>query len=141
MAQHVLLADECTQVLVSEQTAILSISWEVRNPSKKCTNGTLERRVAAWATRAKSWASCTEDAASIAQPVERIAMTSLWSPKIERAWVATVRAATWITAERQLAGDLEHVRHHEQQALRGGERRGQRSLLKGAMQRSGSSRL
>ncbi len=24
-------------------------------------------------------------------------MTSLWSPKIDRAWVATVRAATWIT--------------------------------------------
>ena len=25
-------------------------------------------------------------------------MTSLWSPKIDRAWVATARAATWITA-------------------------------------------
>ena len=28
-------------------------------------------------------------------------------------------------ARRQLAGDLEHVRHHQQQALRRGERRGQ----------------
>jgi hypothetical protein len=25
-------------------------------------------------------------------------MTSLWSPKIDSAWVATVRAATWMTA-------------------------------------------
>ncbi len=25
-------------------------------------------------------------------------MTSLWSPKIDRAWVASVRAATWMTA-------------------------------------------
>ena len=25
-------------------------------------------------------------------------MTSLWSPKIDSAWVAMVRAATWITA-------------------------------------------
>ena len=32
--------------------------------------------------------------ASIAQPVGRAAITSLWSPKIDRAWVATARAAT-----------------------------------------------
>ena len=34
----------------------------------------------------------------MAIPVVRAAMTSLWSPKIERAWVATARAATWTTA-------------------------------------------
>ena len=34
----------------------------------------------------------------MANPVCRVAITSEWSPKIERAWVATVRAATWITA-------------------------------------------
>ena len=34
---------------------------------------------------------------SIAQPVERPAITSLWSPKIDRACVATDRAATWKT--------------------------------------------
>ena len=56
------------------------------------------RSVAAWATRAKSCASWTDPAASIAQPVVRACMTSLWSPKIDRAWVATVRAATWMTA-------------------------------------------
>jgi hypothetical protein len=32
--------------------------------------------------------------ASIANPVPRAAMTSEWSPKIDRAWVATLRAAT-----------------------------------------------
>ena len=29
----------------------------------------------------------------------RQAITSLWSPKIDRAWVATVRAVTWKTVE------------------------------------------
>ena len=79
-------------------SAILLISCDVRKPSKKWRNGTRARRVAAWATRAKSWASWTEPAASIAQPVARACMTSLWSPKIDRAWVAIVRAATWMTA-------------------------------------------
>ena len=55
------------------------------------------RSVAAWATAAKSWASCTLPAASMAQPVVRACITSEWSPKIDRAWVATVRAATCIT--------------------------------------------
>ncbi len=73
-------------------------SWLVRKPSKKCTNGTRERSVAEWATSAKSCASCTEDAASIAQPVMRAVITSEWSPKMLRACVATVRAATWMTA-------------------------------------------
>jgi hypothetical protein len=35
----------------------------------------------------------------MAQPVERAAITSLWSPKIESAWVAIVRAAMWKTVE------------------------------------------
>ena len=73
-------------------------SCEVRKPSKKWRNGTRERSVAAWATSAKSWASWTEPAASIAQPVARACITSLWSPKIESACVAIVRAATWMTA-------------------------------------------
>ena len=76
----------------------MSISCEVRKPSKKCRNGTRDRSVAACATSAKSCASCTEPAESIAQPVVRACMTSLWSPKIDSACVATVRAATWITA-------------------------------------------
>jgi hypothetical protein len=54
-------------------------------------------RVAAWAIRAKSWASCTELAHSRAQPVARQAMTSEWSPKMDKAWVATARAATCST--------------------------------------------
>ncbi len=77
---------------------MVATSWEVRNPSKKCRNGTRLRRVAAWATRARSAASWTDPAESIAQPVERAAMTSEWSPKIDSACVATVRAATWMTA-------------------------------------------
>ena len=66
----------------------------MRKPSKKCRNGTRERSVEACATREKSWASCTSDAQSIAQPVERTAITSEWSPKIDSAWVAMARAAT-----------------------------------------------
>ena len=82
---------------LSSSSSILSISWLVRKPSKKCRNGTRARSVAAWLTSAKSWASCTELAASIAQPVVRACITSEWSPKIDSACVAIVRAATWIT--------------------------------------------
>jgi hypothetical protein len=82
----------------SASTSILSTSWDVRNPSKKWRNGTRERRLATCATSAKSCASWTELAASIAHPVVRACITSLWSPKIDRACVARVRAATWMTA-------------------------------------------
>ena len=81
----------------SDTRSILATSEEVLNPSKKCTKGTRHCSVAEWATKARSCASCTEEEASMANPVWRIDMTSLWSPKMERAWVATVRAATWMT--------------------------------------------
>ena len=74
------------------------ISWEVRNPSKTCSNGTRAARLAAVAMAAKSPASCTLAANSSPQPVPRVAITSLWSPKIDRAEVARAREATWITA-------------------------------------------
>src|SRR6266508_3283404 len=48
--------------------------------------------------QAKSCASCTLAEQSMAQPVERQAITSLWSPKIDSACVASVRAAMWKTA-------------------------------------------
>ena len=54
--------------------------------------------MAACATSARSATSWTEPDASIAHPVVRAAITSLWSPKIESAWVAIDRAATWMTA-------------------------------------------
>ena len=46
---------------------------------------------------AKSPASCTEAEQSRAQPLPRLAITSLWSPKIDSAPVARAREATWIT--------------------------------------------
>ena len=52
---------------------------------------------ARWATGAKSMTSCTELVASIAKPVARVAITSEWSPNIERAWAASERAVTWNT--------------------------------------------
>ncbi len=73
-------------------------SCDVRNPSKKCTNGTRVWSVAACATSARSWASCTEAEASSAKPVWRTAITSEWSPKIESPCAASERAATWSTA-------------------------------------------
>ncbi len=50
-----------------------------------------------WATSARSMTSWTEAEASMAKPVWRQAMTSEWSPKMERAWVASARAETWKT--------------------------------------------
>jgi hypothetical protein len=55
--------------------------------------------VAICAMQAKSCASCTEPPHSMPQPVCRQALMSEWSPKIDRAWVATVRADTWNTVE------------------------------------------
>ena len=60
----------------SESSSIVFSSCEVRNPSKKCTNGTRVRSVAACATSARSWASCTDAEASSAKPVWRTAITS-----------------------------------------------------------------
>ena len=51
------------------------------------------RRVAAELIRAKSIASCTELAANRANPVCRAAITSLWSPKMDKPWAAKERAA------------------------------------------------
>ncbi len=58
-------------------------------------NGTRARRVAEWAMRAMSIASCTELEQSRAKPVLRVAITSLWSPKMDSPWAASERAATW----------------------------------------------
>ena len=83
---------------VSASTAtIFATSCEVRKPSKKWITGMRPASVAACAISAKSCASCGELAASMAQPVARQAMTSDWSPKIDSACVASVRAATCST--------------------------------------------
>ena len=82
----------------SVSSSMVLTSWLVRKPSKKWRKGTRLRRVAAWATSAKSCASWTLEELSIAKPVMRTLMTSEWSPKMDSEWVATVRAATWMTA-------------------------------------------
>ena len=73
-------------------------SWppRARCGSRRRSAGTAPatRGVAAWLTSAKSCTSCTEPAASRAKPVCRAAMTSEWSPKMDSACVARVRAAT-----------------------------------------------
>ena len=53
-----------------------------------------------WATAARSMHSWTQEEASWAKPVWRQAITSEWSPKMEKALVPTVRAATWMTPGR-----------------------------------------
>jgi hypothetical protein len=86
------------RITSSSIISILATSCDVLNPSKKWRNGTRDSRVARWETNAMSWASWTEAEASMANPVCRAAITSEWSPKIESAWVAIDRAATWMTA-------------------------------------------
>ena len=82
----------------SSSISIVCSSCEVRKPSKKCTNGIRVCSVAAWATSAKSCASCTDAADKRAKPVWRTAITSEWSPKIDSPCAASERAATCITA-------------------------------------------
>ena len=65
--------------------SIFWISWLVRKPSKKCRKGTEASMADRCATSARSVASWTELEASMAKPVWRQAMTSLWSPKMFRA--------------------------------------------------------
>ena len=75
----------------------LLTSCEVRKPSKKCRKGTRlqggglgdQRKVMRFLHG--RWTS------SMPKPVWRTAITSEWSPKIERAWAARERAATWKT--------------------------------------------
>ena len=74
------------------------ISWEVRKPSKQCRKGRRLRRLARLAMAAQSAASCGEAEKRMAQPVPRVAITSLWSPKIDKPWAARERAATCSTA-------------------------------------------
>ena len=80
--------------------AARSCSARARCGSRRRSAGTGRgsSSVAAWATRARSWASWTEAEASSANPVWRAAMTSAWSQKIESPWAASERAATWNTA-------------------------------------------
>ncbi len=64
------------RICASGMTAILFSSWEVRKPSKKKMTGTRDSSVAACAINARSCASCTDAAASIAKPVIRALITS-----------------------------------------------------------------
>ena len=54
----------------------------------------------------------------MAKPVWRQAMTSAWSPKIDRAWAGQRAGGDVENAGEQFAGDLVHVGDHQQQALR-----------------------
>ena len=65
-------------------SSIFWTSWDVLKPSKKCIKGILDSSVAAWEMRAKSIASCTFWEHNMAKPVERAAITSEWSPNMDR---------------------------------------------------------
>ena len=79
-------------------TSIFWISWLVRKPSKKCCTGMCPLIALRCATAPMSMASCTLEEASWAQPIWRQAITSEWSPKMDTDSVATLRAATCMTA-------------------------------------------
>ena len=79
--------------------------------------------------------------ASIAQPVVRACITSLWSPKIDSAWVATVRAATWITAGVSSPAILNMFGTISSRPWRRGERRRRARPSERAVQRAGRASL
>ena len=107
----------------SSSSAILSISCEVRKPSKKCRNGTRgaqrrgvgdEREVVRLLDRARrehrpAGRAGVHHVAVVAEDRERVGRDGPGGDVDHRG--------------RQLAGDLEHVGDHQQQALRRGERR------------------
>jgi len=55
---------------------------------------------------------------------------------MESACVATVRAVTWNTVGSSSPGDLEHIRDHQQQALRRRKRRAHRAGLEHPVNRA-----
>ena len=57
------------------------------------------------------------------------------------AWEATVRAETWNTRRQQLAGDLIHIRDHQQKTLRSGISRRQSAGGQRAVNGAGSAGL
>ena len=86
-----------------------------------------------------SCASCTEFEQSSAKPVWRQAITSEWSPKIDSACVASVRAVTCIANGAELARDLYMLGIIEQQALGRRKGRRQRTGLQRAVHGAGSA--
>ncbi len=125
----------------SERISTVFNSCEVRNPSKKCTNGTRVASVAACATNARSWASWTEaEASSREAGLPNSHHVRLVAE--DRQSLCRQRPGGDVQhGGRQLAGDLVHVRDHEQQALRSGERRRQRPALQRTVQRPRCSAL
>ena len=79
----------------SSSSSIFATSCEVRKPSKKCRNGIRDSSVGGLRDQREVLRFLHRFAEqSIAQPVARAAITSLWSPKIDSACAATERAAT-----------------------------------------------
>ena len=106
----------------------------MRNPSKKCRNGTRDRSVAACAMAARSTASCGDPDASMREPGAAGGHHVGVVPE-DRQGVGGDAARRDVHAQRrELAGDLEQVRDHQQQALRRRERRGQRAGLQRPVQ-------
>ena len=93
------------------------ISCEVRKPSKKCTNGTRDSSVAICAIAARSWASCTEADASCAKPVAAHGHHVLVVAEDRQRMRGERPRRHMEDRWRQFAGDLVHVRDHQQQAL------------------------
>ena len=68
-----------SSIAVRAASSISSIFWiscDVRKPSKKCRNGTRALSETMWAMPARSITSCTDEVASMAKPVWRVAITS-----------------------------------------------------------------
>ena len=80
-------------MISSDKTFTSFNSCEVLKPSKIFRKGIFDFKVAAVAIMAMSCASCALLPNNIAKPVDLTAITSLWSPKIDKACVAKALAA------------------------------------------------
>jgi hypothetical protein len=110
-----LLVDQRAQVVVVEQRDLVDLV-EVRKPSKKWRNGTRDSSVAAWAIEREVVGLLHRAEASIAKPVcGRPSRRCGRRRSTARGWRSCGRDVD--DRRRQLAGDLEHVGDHQQQAL------------------------
>ena len=78
-------------------TSTFCSSWLVLKPSKKFRKGILPLIAAKWLIAVRSITCWGELSERKAKPVLLAAYISWWSPKIDKAWVARLLAATCIT--------------------------------------------
>ena len=97
MGEHGVIVDQGAQVGVVDERDLVDFVRRVKAVEEMQERNPRSQRRRVCDGGEVMGAACTLPAASMAHPVPRVCLTSEWSPKIDSACVATVRAATCMT--------------------------------------------